>query len=200
MTDASDGGSTPPCDGLREALDAFVGRAETDGPSARLKLTDQNLLDLLRTISEFLKPLTDKVICEIDDTLVVTDHPAIALLDEHIDAIEDRDKPAAALSRKQRKLDQALLEAALVVQRARGLKTIAAADDQVERALRRKGYLRRGKAIRHGTIKRLRDRPQKDSIKQIPAGKIRGFVLTFPDVLQAVRSNSVGRRRTSWNS
>ena len=116
---------------LRSRLDEIMSR-----PGAAI-LDRPNVLALLKAISDGLKPTTDIVVgtTSAEQWLVVA-HPAIAQLDEFIDAIADLNQgkthpalkrtsfaPNASLSSRQRKQDNALLDAVLVVQRAKGLRT-----------------------------------------------------------------------------
>jgi hypothetical protein len=135
------------------------------------KLTRKNGLALLRIISEGLKPSTDKPVGVLDTgQVVVVAHPALALLDDLIDALADLDRGKthaalkvaseaenAALTTKQRKWDEAMLDAVDIVKRAKGFKTRVEAERFLARNMRKNGVMRRGKAITARTLKRLRD-------------------------------------------
>ena len=179
MGDLADVGQTPTFAELREALDAFVNRAEQETvtpvskkplvpqPTASAKVTvlavtPSNVMDLLETLSECLKPATDDVVDKFDDgTLIVSSHPALELLDQHIGRLRDVGKASAALSVRQRQQDQVLLDTVLIVQAAKGYKSWATAARAVTRALRTGNFYRRRKLLSWGTLKKLRDHPKK---------------------------------------
>jgi hypothetical protein len=102
--------------------------------------------------------------------MLVRSHPAIELLDELIDALSDLDRgktdpslracsdgPNASLTTSERKWDDELLNAVLIVQRARGLKTRAEAENFLAGRLKEAGKRRRGKDYTPRMLKRLRD-------------------------------------------
>ena len=179
MGDLADVGQTPTFAELREALDAFVNRAEQETvtpvskkplksqPTASpkvtaLAVTPKNIRDLLETLSKCLKPVTDHVIGKFDDgTLIVSSHPALELLDQHIGKLRDVGKASAALTTSQRQGDQVLLDTVLIVQEAKGHNSRARAEGEVAAALGKGGFKRRGKALNRGTLKKLRDHPKK---------------------------------------
>jgi hypothetical protein len=150
---------------LRVSLDQIMSR------KGAAILDRRNALALLRAVSDGLKPATVVVVgrTSAGQSLVV-DHPAVANLDELIDAIADLDqgkthlalKPAsraanASLSTKQRKRDNALLEAVLVIRQANGFRTRSEAEHELAKNLREAGYQRNGKPITAVLLKRLRD-------------------------------------------
>jgi hypothetical protein len=150
---------------LRADLDALM-----DRPNARA-LSRENVLALLRTISESLDLTTQKLLgATTEGEVVMTSHPAVALLDGFVDALSDLDRgktdpslracsdgPNASLTTSERKWDDALLEAVLIVQRARGLKTRAEAENLLAGSLNRAEKKQRGKVYTPRMLKRLRD-------------------------------------------
>jgi hypothetical protein len=116
---------------LRIELDELTKR-----PGAHI-LTHDNVLALLRTLKKALSPAFHQAVGEAgpDQTLVI-DHPSMALLEELIDAVSDLEngkthsalKPEsyaanASLTTRERKWDDELLDAVIVVQRSKGFKT-----------------------------------------------------------------------------
>ena len=149
---------------LRARLDALMGSQEARA------LTRKNALSLLRAISERLKPSTDLPIVSTDEMLIIRSHPALELLDELIDAFSDLDKgksdpslkPSphqanAFLTTKQRKSDQTLRDAVLIVQRGGGYKNRRDAERFLARQLQKAGKTRRGKPYTAAMLKRLHD-------------------------------------------
>ena len=141
----------------------------------RTELTRPNMIGLLDAIVEVLRPLTEQHIGRLKTgQSVVTDHPAIALLVEIIDVHRDLDrgkthtalKPArdqtnAALSIKQLKQDQVLVEGTVIAQLHFGLPTLAEAARFHASKLRKSGVKRKGKDITPQILKSLRDHPKK---------------------------------------
>jgi hypothetical protein len=150
---------------LRARLDGLMER-----PDARA-LNRENVLAVLRTISEGVGPAIDRPIRRLSTgEMLVRSHPAIELLDELIDALSDLDKgktdpslracsdgPNASLTTTERKWDDELLNAVLIVQRARGLKTRVEAETFLAGRLKEAGKRRRGKDYTPRMLKRLRD-------------------------------------------
>jgi hypothetical protein len=149
---------------LRARLDDMMGR---QGAQA---LTRVNAICLLRAISDGLKPSTDKTVGHVDDGIIVTDHPALALLDDLIDALTDLDNgkthdvfkvlpyaPNASLTTKERKSDDVILKTVLVVKRAKGYKTRKEAEKFLADRLNKAGKKRRGQRYTVKMLKRLRD-------------------------------------------
>ena len=129
-------------------------------------------LALLRgAISEGVGPAIDRPISRLaTGEMLVRSHPAIELLDEFVDALSDLDRgktdpslracsdgPNASLTTSERKWDDELLNAVLIVQRARGLKTRAEAENFLADNLKAAGKRRRGKDYTPRMLKRLRD-------------------------------------------
>lgn len=179
MGDLDDVGQSPTFAELQEALDAFVSGADKKTATPVLKkplksqptaspkitalaVTPKNVLDLLETLSKCLKPVTDHVIGKFDDgTLIVSSHPALELLDQHIGKLREVGKASAALTTSQRQEDQVLLDTVLIVQKAEGHNSRASAEGAVAAALGKGGFKRRGKVLNRGTLKKLRDHPKK---------------------------------------
>lgn len=150
---------------LRADLDCMMERV-----SARV-LTRDRAVALLQAMSDGLKPSTDIFVGRIDEgTVLVKNHPAVELLDELIDALADLDNgkthaalkrasyaPNASLTTMERKWDDAVLEAVLVVQRARGFKTRAQAEEFLAGKLKAAGKKRRNKPYSAKMLKTLRD-------------------------------------------
>jgi hypothetical protein len=67
------------------------------------------------------------------------------------------DQANASLTTQQRKWDQALLDAVLIVQQERGYKTRGKAERYLASQLGKKGKTRRGKRYTAGMLKTLRD-------------------------------------------
>jgi hypothetical protein len=154
---------------LRQNLDQLM-----EDPGAR-DLTRPNALALLRAICEGLKPSTFKPVgkASTGETIVV-DHSAIALLIELIDALSDLDSgktdsifkaysdgPNSSLTTKQRKWDDAILDAVVIIQRAKGFSTRTKAEKFLAKNLNADGKTRRGKPYTPGMLKRLRDDSKK---------------------------------------
>lgn len=153
-------------DELQERLAAL---ASIDGAT---HLTRDRAIRLLKAFVETLGPRLHIPLGELDTgEVIVTVHAGINLLNELIDAISDLDngKTHAALKvasyganrsleRWQAHDDQALVEAVLVVQRHRGLKSRREAELIVAKALQTRGKTRKGKAITPKLLKSLRDR------------------------------------------
>jgi hypothetical protein len=150
---------------LRARLDTMM---EREGPHV---LTRDTALALLRAIADGLKPSTDLVVGSVgEDALLVQNHPALNLLDELIDALVDLEngkthcafKPAAhganaSLTIGERKWDDAVLDAVIVVQRAKGFRTRVQAEQFLASNLNKAGKTRRGKRYSAKMLKRLRD-------------------------------------------
>jgi hypothetical protein len=148
---------------LRASLDQMM-----EQPDVRA-LKRENVLALLKTISEGVRPATDRPIGPVaTGEMLVSTHPAIELLDELIDALSDLDRgktdpslracsdgPNASLTTRERKWDDALLEAVSNVQHARGLKTRTAAENVLASILDKAGKMRRGKVYSPRMLKRL---------------------------------------------
>jgi hypothetical protein len=161
----------------RDAVDAKAMRELRAGLDQMMEQLDarvlkrENVLALLKTISEGVRPATDRPIGHVaSGESLVRSHPAIEFLDELIDALSDLDRgktdpslrassdaPNASLTTKERKWDDTLLEAVLIVQRAQGLKTRAEAEKFLAGRLKETGKKRRGKDYTPRTLKRLRD-------------------------------------------
>ena len=131
-------------------------------------LVRRTALMLLRAISDGLKPATDEQIGKVaDGQSLVRSHPAIELLDELIDALSDLDRGVphdafktiggnASLSTRQRKRDDALLLAVLILKRKHGFKNRVAAERLLARNARQRGYKRNGELISAGLLRKLR--------------------------------------------
>jgi hypothetical protein len=150
---------------LRANLDQMM-----EQPDARA-LKRENVLALLKAISEGLTPATDRPIGPVaTGEMLARTHPAVELLDELIDALSDLDRgktdqslracsdgPNASLTTRERKWDDALLEAVPNVQHARLLKTRIAAENVLASILNKAGKRRRGKVYSARMLKRLHD-------------------------------------------
>ena len=116
---------------VRARLDEFTKQSATngdDGPT--VEVSRENIIALLKAISESLKPATEVDIGVFDDgTRMVTDHAALELLDQFIDVLHDLNngktdpclKPASygpnrSLTTRQRKETEVLMEAVRIVQ------------------------------------------------------------------------------------
>lgn len=139
LAGASDANMERALEIARDAHDAKVMRdlrAHLDDMMKRQgagNLERRTALMLLRAISDGLKPATDKPIGKVGGgQFLVRSHPAIELLDELINALSDLDRGVphqafkttggnASLSISQRKRDEELLRAILILQQVRGL-------------------------------------------------------------------------------
>jgi hypothetical protein len=153
---------------LRANLDKMMER-----PGARV-LTRDKALALLTLVRNGLRPATEAPVGRTDSGLtIVVDHPAVALLDEFIDALIDlnrghphglfkaaRTPGAPPLSTKQRKRDQVLLDTVINVKNWKGYKTLTEAENYLVRQLRQARYTRqgteKGEPISRSLIRRLR--------------------------------------------
>jgi hypothetical protein len=172
----ADTGAGPLFDGnpdnsqLTAELHARLSELTSDG-GAR-PLTRRNAINLLRVISECLGPPLSETIGLLETgEQIVTDHRAVNLLNELIDALRDLDsgkthptfKPARhganrSLSTQQLKLDNVWLDTVLIVQRSKGLAHRKDAEKLVARTLTMKGKTRNGQPITAQLLKSLRDR------------------------------------------
>ncbi len=150
---------------LRTRLDELMKRPEAG------TLTRQNILSLFKCLRDGLRPSTDVLLCTLKTgEPLLTDHPAIALLEEAIDAVGDLDigkthaifKSAprgatAALTAKQRERDRIWLTSVEIIKRRHGLPTKSAAESLLAAKLQKAGEMRRGKPVSARTLKNLRD-------------------------------------------
>jgi hypothetical protein len=161
---------------LAQALEQLV--ANLKGlmlkPDAKT-LTRPNIVALLRSISDGLGPVMHVPLGQTSTgELIVTDHAAIALLDELVDAFSDLEngkthtvfKPVshgatATLTVRQRKRDQVWREAVHIVKQFHGLRTVTDAERFLAKKLREAGKKRKGKAVTAAMLKSLRDHPKK---------------------------------------
>lgn len=137
---------------LRANLDKMMER-----PGARV-LDRDKALALLRVLLNGMRPATDVAIGRTETgATIVSDHPAMALLGEFIDALADlkrgcphevfkraRIPGAPPLSTKQRRLDQVLLDTVEIVRNWKGYNTLAEAEKYLVSNLRRARYTRGG--------------------------------------------------------
>ena len=153
-------------------LDCIRKKMDELAPSAQgqQKLTRQNAISLLTIFAEVLaEPMV-----EISDSGVFIEHAAIDLLNQLIDSLRDLDEGKthlalksansgrnASLSLAQRREDQLLLEAVLVVQHAENLKTEDQARQIVATQLRKVRKTRGGESITKGILKGLKGRNKK---------------------------------------
>jgi hypothetical protein len=162
---------------LKVPLDAYAtdeiraGINEIAAGRDEVPLTRESLLATARVISEALKPVTHTVIDRLDSgEFVVVNHPVIEMIDEAIDALADLDRGKthvalrcashqanAALTTKQRKRDQTLLDTVVIAQRKYGFKTFAKAARFVAKRKRELGQTRDGEPYTAQTFIRLRD-------------------------------------------
>jgi hypothetical protein len=139
-------------------------------------LTRNSALGLLSVISDGLKAATDLFVGMVgEDLTLVKNHAALDLLDEFIDAIIDLDNakshaaltPAsyaanASLSISERKWDDEVLAAVLVVKRAKGFKTRKEAEEFLATKLNASGRKHRGRRrYSASSLKTLRDDQKK---------------------------------------
>ena len=150
---------------LREKLNDFAPQA-----AGQLQLTRQNAINLLTIISDALNDSMVQLTASGDPI----GHNAIDLLRKLIDVLEDladgKTHAAliassaganASLTRAERKYEKILLEAVLIVQRAKGFKTEHQARVFVADRLRRNGRTWRGKPITTGILKQRKNRIKK---------------------------------------
>ncbi|MEI8180520.1 hypothetical protein, partial [Aestuariivirga sp.] len=148
-------------------LQAFS-NAAADGKWKLAEFSRANVIQVLSIISETLLPEL-KIMKPVDDDLVVDmGHPATDILLELIDALRDLDdgKQHAVLTaakvrnarnpRWQRKQDKALDEAVLIMAK-KDEDPIEKAQKKVAETLNRKKWLRRGKKVTTGTLRRIRN-------------------------------------------
>lgn len=140
-----------------EKLDLLVRRLDEAAPFSGVDLlTRQRAVAVLEALIETLRPVTD-VELGIMDTgeRLVKDHGSVALLVELVDALGDLDRSkthealeaagtaqGARLTTAQRKRDETLAEAVLVLQRRNKYKTRRKAEIELARLLRKAGYRR----------------------------------------------------------
>jgi hypothetical protein len=174
LAGASDANMERALEIARDAHDAKVMsdlRAHLDEMTKRHSagnLKRKTALMLLRAISDGLKPATDEPIGNVGDgEFLVRSHPAIELLDELIDALSDLDRGVAhdafktiggnaSLSTNQRRRDDALLMAVLILQRIHGFKHRVAAERLLARNARQRSYKRDGEPISVGLLRKLK--------------------------------------------
>ena len=158
LAGASDANMERALEIARDAHDAKVMRdlrAHLDDMMKRQgagNLERRTALMLLRAISDGLKPATDKPIGKVGGgQFLVRSHPAIELLDELINALSDLDRGVphqafkttggnASLSISQRKRDEELLRAILILQQVRGLQNRVDAERLLVQNARKRGY------------------------------------------------------------
>jgi hypothetical protein len=161
---------------LAQALERLV--ANLKGLMLKLDaktLTRPNIVALLRSVSDGLGPVMHMPLGQTSTgELLVTDHAAIALLDELVDAFSDLEngkthtvfKPVshgatATLTVQQRKQDRVWREAVHAVKQFHGLRTVTDAERFLAKRLREAGKKRKGKPVTAETLKSLRDHPKK---------------------------------------
>jgi len=152
---------------LRASLDALA-----SGKKA-IELTRPNVFALLQVLADGLRPATEVAIGVMPDDvrLVVTDHPAIALLDNLVGALNDLDngkthetlKPSpygakASLTAEEIRERDALLQTVDIVQYRYKLKSRAAAEKKLALELKKRGKKYGGKPVTAQMLKSWRDR------------------------------------------
>jgi hypothetical protein len=166
---AQDAGDARAMRMLRTRLDELMKR-----PAAGT-LTRPNILSLFKCLRDGLRPSTNVLLGTLKTgEPILTDHPAIALLEEAIDAANDLDNGRtheifervshganATLTAKQRKQDRIWLRSVEIVQRREGLPTKSAARRSLAVKLRKAGETRRGKHVTAQILKSLRDHSKK---------------------------------------
>jgi hypothetical protein len=134
-------------------------------------LTRPNLARVLRTIVDRLRPSTSTHLATLKTgEHVVADHPAIALLCEFLDNLDDLDSgkthaifksaprgATAALTAKQRERDRIWLTSVEIIRRRHGLPTKSAAESLLAAKLQKAREMRRGKPVSARSLKNLRD-------------------------------------------
>jgi len=152
---------------LRVGLEQFV-------PHSKSVLTRHNAITLLEVIKESLKPALYKGIAVAARQPLCISHPAMALLEDLVDALSDlergkankifraaRDQTHAALPLSRIKLNEALIETVDQIQRGHRLKTRRQAEHLFARQLRAEGFTIEGTPVTAGMLKSIRDRKRK---------------------------------------
>jgi hypothetical protein len=154
---------------LRMDLDKMM-----EGPDARTR-SRANFARVLRAIVDRLRPSMSTHLNTLRTGVpIVTDHPAVAFLDESLDDLSDLDngrtpdifEPAthgatATLTAKQRQRDRIWLLSVEILKRRFGLPTKSAAERLLAAKLRKAHETRRGKPVTAQTLKSLRDHNRK---------------------------------------